>query len=90
MFDFEELEYHYQVANRTEDAPGKDLDDDDDDNDDIIKPDKMNDDDKPEDTSVASADAVNAATTLNNSPTIDNPYLRAAKVPKRTKSESVT
>lgn len=23
VFDFEELEYHYQVANRTEDAPSK-------------------------------------------------------------------
>lgn len=35
-------------------------------------------------------DAVNAATTLNNSPTIDNPYLRAAKVPKRVKNESLS
>lgn len=64
------------------------LDDDDDDADDI-KPDKMDVDDKAEDSSITGVDAVNAATTLNNSPTIDNPYLRAAKVPKRTKSESI-
>lgn len=31
VFDFEELEYHYQVANRTEDAPAdKEMDDDED------------------------------------------------------------
>lgn len=29
VFDFEELEYHYLVANRTEDAPSKEEEDDD-------------------------------------------------------------
>lgn len=96
VFDFEELEYHYQVANRTEDAPSKEVDDDDDDADDadMIKQEKLEKDSNPDESMNQQAtpvvDAVNAATTQNNSPTIDNPYLRAAKVPKRSKQDSVT
>lgn len=112
VFDFEELEYHYQVANRTEDAPSKEVDDDDEDGDGdemMMKPEKgEKESNHPDDTAAATTnattaaildqqqqtttlvDAVNAATTLNNSPTIDNPYLRAAKVPKRIKQDSMT
>lgn len=79
VFDFEELEYHYLVANRTEDAPSKE-DDDDDDDDDNIKPEKVESEEKLADESPVGGDPV-------NSPTIDNPYLRAAKVPKRTKGD---
>lgn len=106
VFDFEELEYHYQVANRTEDVPSKgkfinfwiwcqfhsnkhifvsDAGDDDDDDVDEMKTEKQEKDDKLEES--MSTEMVGAVTAANNSPTIDNPYLRAAKIPKKTKSE---
>jgi len=85
VFDFEELEYHYQVANRTEDAPSKDAMDDDDEDADEVKMEKQEKDDKIEET--LSPETVGAVTAANNSPTIDNPYLRAAKIPKKMKSE---
>ncbi|XP_037049778.1 transcription initiation factor TFIID subunit 8 [Bradysia coprophila] len=78
VFDFEELEYHYQVANRTEDAPSKDAGDDDDDDGDEMKESKS--EEKMDDT--VSTEMIGAVTAANNSPTIDNPYLRAAKIPK--------
>lgn len=78
VFDFEELEYHYQVANRTEDAPSKDAGDDDDEDGDEPKENKSEKDEKMEDN--LSAEMIEP--TPNNSPTIDNPYLRAAKIPK--------
>lgn len=107
VFDFEELEYHYQVANRTEDVPssskGKLINtvikivlikeitfvdgDDEDEEGDEIKAEKQE-DDKTEDQQVESSP--NTVTAQNNSPTIDNPYLRAAKVPKKIKSEPTT
>lgn len=104
MFDFEELEYHYQVANRTEDAPSKgiifhidfsfggwkakknfpDAGDDDDDDGDEMKESKS--EDKMDDA--VSTEMIGAVTAANNSPTIDNPYLRAAKIPKWKTSRS--
>lgn len=86
VFDFEELEYHYQVANRTEDVTSKDVDEDDDDAEDGIKTEKLDKDDKLDD----SPDGGQSVTAQNNSPTIDNPYLRAAKVPKKIKNDSVS
>ncbi|EDW29677.1 GL14948 [Drosophila persimilis] len=84
VFDFEELEYHYLVANRTEDAPSKeDGDEGDSDNEDLegdkSKEDKQELEIKPNSTT-------NKAILEN--PNIDNPYLRAATLPKRTKLTS--
>lgn len=92
VFDFEELEYHYQVANRTEDVPsstksgGGDVDEDDDDVDDM-KPDKLDKDEGAEDISISMQDSGLTSTPQIDTPSIDNPYLRAAKIPKRIKSE---
>lgn len=80
VFDFEELEYHYLVANRTEDVPSKDLDDEDDDEDGEGK-------DKSIDEHQSSPiDDLQTSPQLK-SPVIDNPYLKAAKPPKRLKSD---
>lgn len=59
--------------------------DDDDEDPDEIKTEKQEKDDKMEET--MSPDTVQAVTAANNSPTIDNPYLRAAKIPKKIKAE---
>ncbi|XP_053687843.1 transcription initiation factor TFIID subunit 8-like [Sabethes cyaneus] len=111
IFDFEELEYYYQVANRKEDpAETKDGDDDDDDPDDSTeskKEDKESDEKDGESNSagkgtnetkmgpptVTVSTAAGNITTAqinltNNSPSIDNPYLRAATIPRKVKSES--
>lgn len=110
VFDFEELEYHYQVANRTEDAPSKgivflpfdlnavllmrnfvpgvDNGDDDDDDGDEVKENKPEKEEKIDDN--LSTEMVGAVTAANNSPTIDNPYLRAAKIPKKVKFDNWT
>ncbi|XP_055531421.1 transcription initiation factor TFIID subunit 8-like [Wyeomyia smithii] len=112
IFDFEELEYYYQVANRKEDpAETKDGDDDDDDAEDgteTKKEDKENDEKDGESNnaggkgaseakmgpptvtvSTASGNITTAQINLtNNSPTIDNPYLRAATIPRKVKSEN--
>lgn len=90
VFDFEELEYHYLVANRTEDVPaGKDDDDDDDDDEnDSTKGDGMDQDSK-EKIDEHEDSPIDMASPQMKSPNIDNPYLKAAKVP-RTKSEACT
>ncbi|XP_059621895.1 transcription initiation factor TFIID subunit 8 [Phlebotomus argentipes] len=78
VFDFEELEYHYQVANRTEDvpaAPAKELEDDDDDEGEVKE---------PKEVKIEETEAEPTPSQANN-PNIDNPYLRAAIVPKRMK-----
>lgn len=75
VFDFEELEYHFQVANRTEDHKEEDDDED-------IKEEKSDKDGKTEDSPLD----VNSY----NDPGIDNPYLRKASVPKRVKQEPHT
>lgn len=93
VFDFEELEYHYQVANRTEDAPSKDNENDsanEEENDEpkVEKP--LEKEIKP-DTELTSQVKPNSATYKNailNNPNIDNPYLRAATLPKKIKSDS--
>lgn len=75
VFDFEELEYHYLVANRTEDAPSKDDDDDEDDESSDVKDEKNLDDSQTENGP-------------DRSPIIDNPFLKAAKGPNHIKSET--
>lgn len=82
VFDFEELEYHYLVANRTEDPPSKD-DFDDDDEDGEGNPDK----DKNNSIDEHQSSPIDEASPQLKSPNIDNPYLKAAKAPKRMKSD---
>lgn len=94
VFDFEELEYHYLVANRTEDVPSKDDDgdEDDDDGNDSKNGDRQEQDfkDKMDEHESSPIDnALNASPTIK-SPNIDNPYLKAAKAPKLIKTEACT
>ncbi|XP_052872768.1 transcription initiation factor TFIID subunit 8-like [Anopheles cruzii] len=111
VFDFEELEYYYQVANRKEDitetkeeAEVAD-DDDDDDGDGPKKEDKDSMELKQEMDSpvtpppstksdqMATTATTSSATGQNNltnsSPSIDNPYLRAATIPRKVKPDPV-
>ncbi|XP_055619012.1 transcription initiation factor TFIID subunit 8-like [Toxorhynchites rutilus septentrionalis] len=117
IFDFEELEYYYQVANRKEDPAETKEDDDDDDGEDgegKRGDDKDTDGKDSESTSpiksechgaggeskmgpptvtvsTASGNITTAQINLtNNSPTIDNPYLRAATIPRKVKSEGAS
>lgn len=87
VFDFEELEYHYLVANRTEDVPSKD-DDDDDDNDD--ENDDMKTEKREKNNSVEDEKSIDAISTSPQlkSPIIDNPFLKAAKASKKLKSDA--
>lgn len=71
IFDFEELEYHYLVANRTEDV--KDNENESGNDDDDV-------DDKKELEIKPNSTTNNA---ILNNPNIDNPYLRAAALPKK-------
>lgn len=80
VFDFEELEYHYLVANRTEDMIAKDDDDDDEDGDGASK-------DKDDDQNQHSPNESVSTSPQMKSPNIDNPYLKAAKPSKRAKSD---
>ncbi|XP_055683464.1 transcription initiation factor TFIID subunit 8 [Lutzomyia longipalpis] len=77
VFDFEELEYHYQVANRTEDVPASTKEEDDDEEE----------DGEGKEQKEIKTEEVEAEPTPSqaNNPNIDNPYLRAAIVPKRIK-----
>lgn len=98
VFDFEELEYHYQVANRTEDIP---------DtkkgasnisyfvfniffkNEFIVVEDGENEDEAETDPSNKN-DSSNSSqnnSQSQNSSNIDNPYLQAAKIPNKAKIE---
>lgn len=64
VFDFEELEYHYLVANRTEDAPAdKDMDDDE--------------DGDGQDESKEEIKEEDLDTTQDNAAMMDNPFLKA-------------
>lgn len=83
VFDFEELEYHYLVANRTEDMIAKDDDDDDEDGDEKDKDDKNRSIDEHQSSPI---DSISTSPQLK-SPNIDNPYLKAAKPSKRAKSD---
>ncbi|EDW06855.1 transcription initiation factor TFIID subunit 8 [Drosophila mojavensis] len=81
IFDFEELEYHYLVANRTEDAPTKeDGEDGDSENEEL-------DGDKSKEEKLELEIKPNSTTNkaILENPNIDNPYLRAATLPKRSK-----
>ena len=99
VFDFEELEYHYQVANRTEDCTTKDNDSG---NEDENNEDGNKDKENPKNEEASPIAAVTANTTANtstagsttltnimsgndanNQANIDNPYLRAATIPKK-------
>lgn len=78
MFDFEELEYHYLVANRIEDPLSKDDDDEDDDDcDEKGENDRNNSNDE--------IDTYNTSPQLK-SPPIDNPFLRALMSAKKGKA----
>jgi len=102
VFDFEELEYHYLVANRTEDVPSKgeyylldnqiprllllspfseDGEEGDSENEEMDG-DKSK-EEKPE-LEIKPNSTTNKAILEN--PNIDNPYLRAATLPKRSKT----
>lgn len=88
VFDFEELEYHYLVANRTEDVPSKDdgnesCNEDDGDESKSEQQEK----EKKTDVEIKPNSATNNA--ILNNPNIDNPYLRAATLPKKPKAEIV-
>lgn len=83
VFDFEELEYHYLVANRTEDMIAKDDEDDDEDGEGKEKDDKNNSTDEHQSSPI---DSMSTSPQLK-SPNIDNPYLKAAKPSKRAKSD---
>lgn len=83
VFDFEELEYHYLVANRTEDMIAKDDEDDDEDGEGKEKDDKSNSLDEHQSSPI---DSMSTSPQLK-SPNIDNPYLKAAKPSKRAKSD---
>lgn len=81
VFDFEELEYHYLVANRTEDMIEKDNDDDDEDGEGKEKDEKN--------VSIEENSPIDSISTSPQlkSPIIDNPFLKAAKPSKRAKSD---
>ncbi|XP_061389378.1 transcription initiation factor TFIID subunit 8 [Musca vetustissima] len=91
VFDFEELEYHYLVANRTEDCKEGESNDNGEGsgsgggND---EPEKKT--EKPEKEVKPENDIKPNSTTnkaILENPNIDNPYLRAATLPKRTKPD---
>ncbi|XP_039499597.1 transcription initiation factor TFIID subunit 8 [Drosophila santomea] len=81
VFDFEELEYHYLVANRTEDVPSKEDGEEGDSENEELDGDKSK-EEKPE-LEIKPNSTTNKAILEN--PNIDNPYLRAATLPKRSK-----
>lgn len=94
VFDFEELEYHYLVANRTEDVSTS-KDDEEEDDEEGNGNDSKNDGDPDEKEKMDVEESSPVDNTINSSPqmkspNIDNPYLKAAKAPKQIKSEVVT
>lgn len=91
VFDFEELEYHFQVANRTEDITTKDESENEDDEKEMKTEDGMialEKDIKVEGGagSESPTPMLTNPTLANNEPNIDNPYLRAAIPPKKMKT----
>ncbi|XP_075157577.1 transcription initiation factor TFIID subunit 8-like [Haematobia irritans] len=103
VFDFEELEYHYLVANRTEDC--KDEDDDEEGEEEAAsndngggsgsggadesekKADKTEKESKPENDIKPNSTTNKAILENPNIDSISNPYLRAATLPKRAKPD---
>lgn len=87
VFDFEELEYHYLVANRTEDIPTKDNETESG-NEEDSEDNKLEKNEK--DTKIEADIKPNSSTNnaILNNPNIDNPYLRAATLPKKAKFEN--
>ncbi|XP_017469908.1 PREDICTED: transcription initiation factor TFIID subunit 8-like isoform X4 [Rhagoletis zephyria] len=90
VFDFEELEYHYLVANRTEDVTAKDDNDEnesgnEEDGDGEMKTDAKSDKEPKPENDIKPNSTTNKAILEN--PNIDNPYLRAATLPKRAKPD---
>lgn len=85
MFDFEELEYHYLVANRIEDPLCKDDDDEDDEDCDEKGDDRNNSNDESQ---MMLMGAYNNTSPLK-SPNIDNPFLRALMHVKRKQKAGV-
>lgn len=93
VFDFEELEYYYQVANRKEDIPSKDGDDSDNSGDEKNEKDSEIKDEIHEETSKSKSIDANSSqsqdniVSKNSNIKIDNPYLRAVSVPGKVKTE---
>lgn len=81
VFDFEELEYHYLVANRTEDCP------DNDDEDEEMAESKDNEKNiSMEEHQTSPIESMSTSPQLK-SPNIDNPFLKAAKPSKNKRSD---
>jgi len=76
IFDFEELEYHYLVANRTEDVKDENESGNEDE-----------DGDEKKELEIKPNSTTNNA--ILNNPNIDNPYLRAAALPKKPKKSNI-
>jgi len=86
VFDFEELEYHYLVANRTEDVTAKDENDE---NESGNDEEGENQEGKGESKEKGNPDLEIKPNSVTNkaileNPNIKSPYLRAATLPKRT------
>ncbi|XP_055376757.1 transcription initiation factor TFIID subunit 8 [Condylostylus longicornis] len=83
VFDFEELEYHYQVANRTEDAK---------DNENESGNEEENEEKGEKEIKIEPEQQIKPNSSTNNAilnnPNIDNPYLRAATLPKKAKTSN--
>lgn len=104
IFDFEELEYYYLVANRKEDITETkeepDAGDDDDDEDgEVPKKDEKQDIEEMSSPPVGKNDPMVTSNAGNSTPSasipasstvapIDNPYLRAATIPRKVKNDS--
>lgn len=82
VFDFEELEYHYLVANRTEDVSNNETESVNEDDGEDDKSEQQENDQKNEMDIKPNSSTNNA---ILNNPNIDNPYLRAATLPKKNK-----
>lgn len=83
VFDFEELEYHYQVANRTEDAPAEEFDEDDE-HDESKEMDMKASNVCSEDDGAAGqavTETAVSASQQDNAAMMNNPFLRPPKVP---------
>lgn len=85
VFDFEELEYYYQVANRKEDIATKD--------DENSEAGGSSDEKEKDESLKEEKEDENSKSAKDTQPTaenpIDNPYLRAATMPKRARTESL-
>ncbi|XP_037936497.1 transcription initiation factor TFIID subunit 8 [Teleopsis dalmanni] len=87
VFDFEELEYHYLVANRTEDVTTKDDNDENESGNEFDGDGEIKNEQEPKPDASKPTSTVHKA--IMENPNIDNPYLRTATLPKRSKSDAL-